>query len=139
MWHYSPSTVITMSEQEETTFTATFDHSSQQWTWDKDYDYGPRPGSPVDVLLKKIEANEHIDHNDFFNYLFMLQNMCSSYAREVIVWIINQGDLTTESKLSFAAWKGLYYAYEHEHNKVEWVTQKEYEIVKSMRNAWSKK
>ena len=128
-----------MSEQEETTFTATFDHGSQQWTWDKDYDYGPRPGSPVDILLKKIEANEQIDHKDFFNYLFMLRNMCSSYARDVIVWIINQGDITVDTKLSFAAWNGLYYAYEHEHNKVEWVTQKEYEIVKAMREAWGKK
>lgn len=128
-----------MSKNTQTMFTATFNKELQDWTWDKDYDYGPQPGSPVDILLKKIEANDKIDHQDFFNYLFMLRNMCSSYARDVIVWIINQGDLTTETKLSLAAWNGLYYAYENEHNKAKWVTQKEYEIVKSMQNAWNKK
>lgn len=128
-----------MSEHTETTYTATFNSNTQEWTWDKDYEYGPRPGSPVYELLQKIEKNEHIDKKEFFNYLFMLQNINSWYAREIIVWIINQGVLTTESKLSLAAWKGLHYAYEHEHNKAEWVTQKEYEIVKSMQNAWSKK
>lgn len=124
-----------MNEQTETTYTATFDTTSQEWNWDKQYEYGPQPGSPVCELLRKIETNEHMDHSDFFTYLFMLKNINSWYALDVISWITSQGDITTESKLSIAAWKGLYYAYEHVHNKAEFVSQKEYEIVKAMREA----
>lgn len=128
-----------MNEHTETTYTATFDATSQEWNWDKQYEYGPQPGSPVCELLRKIETNEHMDHSDFFTYLFMLKNINSWYALDVISWITSQGDITTESKLSIAAWKGLYYAYEHVHNKAEFVSQKEYEIVKAMREAWGKK
>lgn len=123
----------------ETSYTATFDRSSQLWIWDKEYEYGPQPGSPVDALSQKIKNKELLTHDDFFTYLFMMKSIDSSYVENVVCWILNQGDITADSRLSFAAWKGLYYAYEHEHNKVEWVTQKEHEIVKSMRNAWTPK
>lgn len=127
-----------MNEQTETTYTATFDPTSQEWNWDKQYEYGPQPGSPVDILQQKIKANEYLNQDEFFTYLFMLRNMASQYARDVIDWIINQGDITIDSKLTLAAWNGLYYAYEHEHNNVEYVHQKEYEIITAMRQAWRK-
>lgn len=125
-----------MSEELQT-FTAYFDVTTHSWVRNDECVIIPGPDSPVAVLERKIATGEVLNHEEFFTWLFMYEMNCSARSEEIINWILSQGDLTTDSKLSFDAWKGLYFAYNHVHAKMEMVSRKEYDVILALRN-WGK-
>lgn len=118
----------------ETTYTATYSRATEEWIWDKDYEYGPQPGSPVYVLLTKIESNVGLTCDDFFTWLFMIQGMCSGAANTIMEWIVTQG-ISKDAVMSFAAWKGLWFGYLNTIDHCELVSNKEYNIIKAIRES----